>query len=241
MRRVSFYFLVALLAFGIGSFITIAFHWLNDDKPQTAKNQANFSSKFEPVQSYSIKETDEMLSKTTSQKRVKENPYCSEAKILPLWNELIKDKDFQSWWKDSVNSLDCVEMFEIKEVDLNIDGRKEILLRGKNMNLCDAVGNCGFWIYEKKGDKYKKLLSSTDYIDITKIGNQVRKAKTNNYSNILLKGHLSGVDTEYTSYKFDGQEYKKTKCLVHTYVPGTMDNPKHEFISCREWEKRDNF
>lgn len=204
------YLLVALLTFGIGSFIALNFYGKGQNEPRNIENpeikQPDFSSKIKPVKSYSIKEYEQIFSAASPKKEVPQNPFCRDTKILPIWNQLINDKTFKDWEADSRDSLDCSEMLDVKQLDLNRDGQKEILLRGKNSNLCSPVGNCAFWIYSKNGKKYRKLIHSTDFWEITKMGNQVRKSKTKGYFDILLKGHMSASDTNYDFYKFDGKK-----------------------------------
>ncbi len=106
--------------------------------------------------------------------------------------------------------------------------------------MCGAVGNCGFWIFEKKGKNYRKILSASDYVDITEMGKQITRKETKGNFDILLKGHWSASDTGYYTYKFNGQKYTETKCLVEACVICTGDNPKWKFFSCREYENRDN-
>lgn len=130
-------------------------------------------------------------------------------------------------------------MFEIFKFDLNSDGRKEIILRGKVFGMCGATGNCGFWIFEKKGKKYRKVLRSHDYADITVMGEQIQKKKTNGFNNILLKYHFSVSKTVYSTYKFDGRKYVERKCLVSTPISKTLSEktPKWHFVSCKKYFK----
>src|SRR5829696_3631212 len=120
--------------------------------------------------------------------RVRAALSCYDMNILPIWHELKKDEEFQDrvgYWSDS---SDCSDMLEIKIVDLNSDGKKEFLVRGKNFHLCGAVGNCGFWIFEKKGSRFRRLLSGSDYVDISALGEQVLRTKTKGYADLLLRG-----------------------------------------------------
>lgn len=236
MCRFTFYFLVALLTFGIGSFIAFKFYWkAASDFPII--NEMKISSQTYP-NTKPLEQPWKFSAEQVQEKKIPTKPFCKDDKILPIWNQLLKDKNFQDWERISDESLDCADMLEIKEIDLNQDNQKEILLRGKNFYLCSAVGNCAFWIYEKKSKRYEKALYSTDYIDITEMGEQIKKTRTNNYSDILLKGHLTAADTSYDFYKFDGKRYKRKKCLVNTYVRGTSDNPQWEFVGCKEFYKR---
>jgi len=167
-------------------------------------------------------------------------PFCRSRTLLPVWISLIRDKYFKECASNFAYSGNCADMLEVKHVDLNQDGKKEILIRGANFNLCSAVGNCGFWIFEKKGRNYVRLLSASDYVDISELGEQIQKKRTNGYFDILLKGHFDVSNTNYYFYKFDGRKYRLTRSMVDAYVPGSNPNPRWEFITWHEFEKRLN-
>jgi len=227
------------LTFGTGSFIALKIYWNSQENLSVSTNAVSlnsYSKKLDFRKSF-VKYYDSSQEQKIQTEKATE-PFCNDKRILQVWKTLVKDRDFQEWQPNSRESLDCKDMLEIKEFDLNQDGNKEILLRGQNFNLCSAVGNCGFWIYEKKGNKFKKILYSTDYIDVSESGKQVKRNKTKGYFDILLKGHITAADTNYLTYKFDGKKYQQKNCLVHTYVRGTTPNPKWEFISCGQFYKR---
>lgn len=238
MKRYIFYLFVALLTFGIGSYFALKLLWTSNlqtsASPQFLKNiskKTDFKSTFpKPFDSSQIQE----------EKPTK--PFCYDKDILPVWKVLLKDKYF---WAQSPFSLEgklgCEDLLEIKRVDLNHDGNKEILVRAINGNLCSAVGNCRFWIYETNGGKYRKLLDETDYTDVSKLGEQILKTKTNGYSDILLKGHFTAADTTYGFYRFDGKKYKLGKHLVHACTVCVGDNPKWEFITWKEFRRRNQY
>ena len=239
MLRFLFYTATALLTFAIGSIIGFEFYGQTNQQLATVKNpliaKVNNQLSFEPVRNLTSKQSEPFY----LEQRKLEKRFCYDKQIVPVWNELKKDGYFrgQGSYEESGN---CTDMLEVRAIDLNKDGRKEILLRGKNTNLCGATGNCGFWIFERKDGKYRKLLSSSDYIDITEMPNQIEKSMTRGYFDILLKGHITAADTDYNYYKFDGREYKQTKCLVNMYVRGSNtngENAKWEFVSCRKLYK----
>ena len=238
MRRFSFYALISLSAFAVGSLATYDFYQKFKNKPTDGATTEKL------VQSYPNRKPWERPWKNSYQpaaeKKIAKEPFCENKRILPVWKELVKDKSFRQRTQSQTGeeSFDCADMLEIKEADLNRDGQKEIILRGKNFNLCSAVGNCAFWIYQKRRRKYKKILDSTDYADATKMPNEVENDKTNGYFDILLKSHITAGDTGYDFYKFDGASYKHKKCQVSTPVLGTSENPKWEFIGCRKFYKR---
>lgn len=229
MRRYIFYILVALLTFGIGSFLALKL-FLNFNPNTSASPEFLSSLSSNPV----LETTFPKLTNSSFKKEeIPAKPFCNDKNILSVWQFLLKDRYFREWPQDLNASLDCKDMLEIKQIDLNEDGNKEILLRGKN--LCSAVGNCPYWIYQKQGKSYQKLLSDTDYIDVSKLGEQMLKTKSNGYHDILLKGHLSASDTSYAFYKFDGKKYRLNKNLVKACIICVGDNPKWKFMTLREY------
>jgi hypothetical protein len=235
MKRYTFYFLVALFTFGIGSYFALKSFWSSNShtsvSPQFLNNfssktafKSTFPKPFDPSQ-----KLEEKLTK----------PFCNDKNILPIWKVLLKDKHFQEQSPFSLEGkLGCEDLLEIKRVDLNNDGNKEIPVRGKNGNLCSAVGNCQFWIYEKKAGKYKKLLHETDYIDVSKLGEQILKKRTRGYYDILLKWHIGAPDTGYQFYKFDGKKYRLTRDLVNAYSVDCGGKTTWEMISAtRFWNR----
>ena len=229
MKRYTFYILIALLTFGISSFIALKIYWKSQETLHTSASPQLLNSLSSKIE---YKTTFPKPFEKQGEKPTK--PFCNDQNILPVWKILLKDKYFWEWEPIAEYSLDCKDMLEIKKVDLNQDGDVEILLRGNNFNLCSPVGNCAFWIFEKRIKNYRKILYSTDYIDVSKLGEQILKRKTNDYSDILLKGHLSGYETSFTKYKFNGKKYIETKCSVETFHM----NGEREFITCKEWQKK---
>lgn len=240
MQRYTFYFLVALITFGISSFIVFnLFISLPDEVNQSTKfemTEINGKWKFIPVKEFTPQKPDEAYDKPKKKERQK--PFCRDKKLLPVWNLLLNDEYFRERSGLLFDEPNCADMFEVLEFDLNRDGRKELLLRGKSSSLCGGTGNCGFWIFEKKGRKYRKLLTDSDFVDITEMGGQIKKSRTKGYLNIITKGHITAGNTRYSTYKFNGRRYKESKCLVDAYISGTSDNPKGEFINCKKFYKR---
>ncbi|HQU82235.1 MAG TPA: hypothetical protein PKY59_03880 [Pyrinomonadaceae bacterium] len=235
MRRFTIYFLIALITFTIGSFIALNIYWKSKDnspKNYIAQNNSQNAEQKKPWEKPWINTVSASEKKETPTK-----PFCNNPKISKIWNFLQNDRDFKEWNPITADSLNCEELLEIKEIDLNRDGKTEIFLSGKN-NLCSAVGNCAFWIFAKDKKGYKKLLYATDYNELEKFGTQIKNSKTNGFPDILLKGHLTASDTSYETYKFDGKKYKQSKCLVETPIVAVSENPKWEFVGCKQFFKR---
>jgi hypothetical protein len=238
MARYVLNIAVGFLAFALGSFIAIQFDPTAAGKtlPQNAAvvRPEKPAAELNPASYFPFSEAVEKQSDRPSV------PTCLDKKILPVWNLLQRDSEFKDRFAGSRgSSADCSDMLEASFIDLNKDGEKEILLRGANFQLCSAVGNCGFWVFRKAGQSYKKILVWSDYIDITEMGDQVEKASTNGYSGLLLKGHMDASNTHYFYFRYDGQKYRQTKCMVDAYVPGSNvdGNAKWKFVTCREYER----
>ena len=165
-------------------------------------------------------------------------PTCNDPKIKPLWIALHKDREFRERIDGMFGEHDCKDMFEIYPADLNQDGKKEIFIRGSITEFCGGVGNCMFWTLEKRSRGYKILISSTDYVDRSGMGEQIRKTFSKGYSDILLKGHFSAAETSFSYYKFDGRRYRESKCLYELPVGYNGDEPVWGFISCKEFTRR---
>lgn len=163
---------------------------------------------------------------------------CTDKTIKPIWSILMRDKDFRENVAYSTENTNCTEALELFRSDLNRDGNDEILLRGKIIPLCGGVGNCQFWVFEQKGYRYKLLLSSSDYVDRSEMGQQIRRSRTKGYSDLVLKGHFSASDTSFTTYKFDGRKYRESRCLYETYRYNTDNKPVWYFVSCKEFYRR---
>lgn len=100
---------------------------------------------------------------------------CRNPKILPIWNAIRRDKELRE--DLDTEQTDCAGIFELKNVDLNQDGKMEILVRGLAPPMCGGTGNCRFWVFEKKGGSFRILLSSSDDADRTEIGHQLGESK----------------------------------------------------------------
>lgn len=239
MRRFTIYLLIGLITFTVGSFIALNIYWKS--KTDSPKNFAVQNNSQFTEQKKTLEESWTNTVFASERQETPTEPFCNNPKISKIWDFLQNDRDFKEWNPITADSLDCEELLEIKEIDLNRDGKTEILLSGKN-NLCSATGNCAFWIFAKDKKGYKKLLYASDYNELEKFGTQIKNSKTNGFPDILLKGHLNASDTTYDTYKFDGKKYRQTNCLVETPVVITGENPnrepKWEFVGCKEFYKR---
>lgn len=166
--------------------------------------------------------------------------FCNDRKILPIWKALFRDGASREVLEYSNNARDCRDILEIYHVDLNGDRRSEVLVRAVTLPSCGAVGNCDFWVLEKRSGRYRIILHGDDYWDITEMGKQMLHQKTNGYRDILLKGHFSAAETRYVTYRFNGKRYVVSRCRyqVHDHANSTAKKPKWHFVSCKQFESR---
>jgi hypothetical protein len=241
MSRFVFRSLSFFLALGLGLFFG-DFKLNVDDRPglpkqrneQVAKSQEHYNF-FSPPQTATPDFEERGYPNNPPESR---KTFCSDPKIRPIWNAIRRDSESREILEYTTESPDCKDMFEITYVDLDRDGKKEILVRSRNAQFCGAVGNCAFWILEKSRNGLRILLHGTDYSDVTKMGSQILRTRTNGYSDILLKGHFSASDTSYSTYKFNGKKYVETKCLYETPKVHNGDKTIWEFVTCKEFYRR---
>lgn len=237
MRRILFDLTIAFLAFGVGSFIAFKFYWKAGEKP--LRNEETKITTEIKTEGY----TGRGFATVDSTKRSNETDYepksrkatCGDKKLLPIWNELKKDKEFKEREKEGFYQAgDCSELIEVERKDLDDDGQKEFIIWGR-YDFSGATGNSVIWIYEKRNGQYKQLLQSYIYKNGDEEWFEVKREKTKGYRNLLLKGHSSGYETIERYYEFDGNRYNEIKCLFLTYYPNENDP---SVLTCKEaWEK----
>lgn len=161
---------------------------------------------------------------------------CYDLNILPIWHELKRDEQFKEWGGYSGDVIDCSELVEITKIDLNRDTTAEFLVRGKFV-LCGGTGNCAFWVFRLDGNKAKKLLGASDYVEIYGLENPVQKTRNRGYADLLLRDHASASETAYRTYKFDGEKYVESRCMYEVPKYGRDGEGAWELIPC---EQRDH-
>ena len=201
MCRYAFYLSIALLTFGIGVFATIEFNKQSFEKdsikPQTKE------TKIERTQSF-VEEAKE----ETPKQKVKFQ--CKDKILLSVWNFLLEQNDFGNLANSVADEgiSNCSEIFQINEfIDLNNDGVKEVIVRGKNSLVNSTTGNYGTWICQKVGHSYKVIFEESAEEC------KVKKSVTNGYRDIFIRGHASCCSSYLSTYKFHDGKYEESKCL----------------------------
>jgi hypothetical protein len=232
---------IKLLAFSIGFMIGIGSSMLMRERKEPSGHPdipRAVAIDEHPIRGYDFVSSPSRpkIPVTPASDLVTKKTYCRDPKILPIWNAIRRNKEWREILAYTTESPDCADMFELKHVDLNHDGKMEDLVRGRTIEMCGGVGNCQFWVFEKRGKDYQILLNASDYIDRSIMGQQIRRAQTNGYSDLLLKGHFSAAETSFTDYKFNGRKYVESGCLYEVPDYRGGDQPaKWHFISCKEF------
>jgi hypothetical protein len=92
-------------------------------------------------------------------------------------------------------------------VDLNNDGKPELIVRG----YCAVVGNCSTWIFRRRSGAYQSLLN--DDAQLVRIG----RAGSHGYRDVVFKVHGSAYESNFLTYRFDGEQYHLKECLYRNY------------------------
>ncbi|HQZ16346.1 MAG TPA: hypothetical protein PLD86_05650 [Vicinamibacteria bacterium] len=133
---------------------------------------------------------------------------------------------FEEVVKDGINSPEEIEalrkergfnparFFVGERVDLDGDGKRELLVQSsRNEPLCPTP-NCPAWVYRVEGESYVRLLSDVaGYID----GVTVLATRTKGLLDIRIQQHSSAAERDVVVYRFDGQAYRPSDCTTDTY------------------------
>ena len=105
--------------------------------------------------------------------------------------------------------------FIAERVDLDGDGRPELLIQSsRNEPLCPTP-NCPAWAYRIDGERYVRLLSDlAGYID----GVTVLATSTKGMLDLKVQQHSSASERDVVVYRFDGQAYQPSDCTTDTYA-----------------------
>ena len=161
---------------------------------------------------------------------------CTHRSIRPVWSTLLDDELIRESADFPDVESDCAGIVEALHLDLNSDGVNEILVRGKAVPLCGAVGNCAFWIFKKQGRRFRLIFEGSDYVDRAEMGEQILKTKTNGHFDLLLRGHFSAAHTGFYYYKYDGKKYRPSRCLYEVPKYSKLDDKTYwKFITCEEF------
>ena len=198
MRRITFYFLIALLAFGIGSFIAVNAYW-------------NFSSLIAIVET----STDKIVEQTSKASVSKTKFTCEDEAVKTVWDKLRKDKNFID---DAYSVIEarginnCQELFDRYSVNLNDDESNEIVLKGGYILFCGSGGDCRTWIVSKVQNEYSIIFDGK--ASESAEGIRSLQKTSHNFKDIKVKLNNHWESDNIGFFKFDGKQYRIKKCFV---------------------------
>lgn len=243
MRRYTFYLAVALVAFGIGSFIVFNLYFKHAEQIITAQTtDTNKAEDTEQIPNPEIIQDEEPndeekaafdVLKPTIKKWLRGEKIKSE--FTDASNESIKEisgKDKSELSEDEARWFSYFR-FEPTLIDVDGDGSNELAIR----NYCAPVGNCQFWIFKKKENGYEIILPVKDNSVQTF---KLRRSKTNSLFDLETKSHGDAWSGGLDIYKFDGKEYKLSECYEYNYSylkDGKLYELKKSRITPRKCDK----
>jgi hypothetical protein len=105
-----------------------------------------------------------------------------------------------------VNNGGLTKNVSAESIELTRKG-EQMLVRGSGICLCGAQ-NCGFWIYQKKGNKTELLLQGAGATKVS-AGRHFSKG----FRDVISESHASATETIIRTYRYDGSRYQLQKCV----------------------------
>lgn len=217
MRRYTFYLSIALLAFGIGSFVVFKFYLKCVEQNVTAQTTTSKVGTSKSLSGNAKTKQSEFI-----KIGLKDLP-CENKTLQIVWNKLTNEIGTINSERAG-NIKNCGDIIQVDEpLDLNDDGRKEIVIKGLE-NPFRCGNNCSkFWIFQQtKNRKYRKLFEANGYLP------NVRRSKTFGYKNILFEFYGSYNSFLNGTYKFNGTEYVLKNCWSETNLYKNKDGDMSE-------------
>ena len=160
---------------------------------------------------------------------------ASDTALEPAVREALVEyiyRGFKQFDQDSA-TLDLRKLARdtrIELVDLNGDGKFEILAQGNGWGPCGAVGNCSFWLFEQTRNGVRCLFNSSAEGDsFHKV--VVRPWSTNGYRDIVLGTHDGASERDLVWLKFDGAGYRRVLCYHLSWIGDHLEQLKSPEIS----------
>lgn len=222
MNRYAFYFLVGMLAFGVGSVAVSTSYFKEAEKPQISENiNQKLHQELSKTGDFP-NETDSSIAETKIKSFGNVKFICEDELLTHFFVEFVKDKRLFYLNLDKNKIFNCSEELNIKEVDLNNDELLELIVSFRDYS---AHGNCPQIIFEQKNKEYTRLLQGAYGMSF-----KLLKQKTKKYRNLQMFFN-SSYSGRIENYKFNGKEYKIKSCFDY-YPDGTLER-----IKCSNFNK----
>jgi hypothetical protein len=106
----------------------------------------------------------------------------------------------------------------IEFVDLNGDGRPEVIAQANGLGPCGGTGNCIFWVFQLTLSGARVLLDSTLAGRTTFELVTVRPWMTNGFADIVLASHSSATARNITWFRYANGRYRPSACYYLSRV-----------------------
>ena len=131
--------------------------------------------------------------------------------------QLKQDKDIsEEMTEQQLQSL--AEDTRVEMVDLNGDGKPEIIAQANGLGPCGGTGNCIFWIFERTASGLKLLLNTNDRSQVTLEKILIRPWSTNGYRDFVLSSHSNATSRNLVWFQFADDAYRIHGCYFSTSI-----------------------
>ncbi|MBU1101474.1 MAG: hypothetical protein KKA84_13825 [Bacteroidetes bacterium] len=137
-------------------------------------------------------------------------------------NDMDPDEDIFEEFKDNPASL-----FLAQEVDLNDDGKPELIVTKSGENNWCYSHNCPIWIYGKKGNSYNRFLASSF------ISYEVLEKKKQGFYGFLIVAHGSASTNYNKVFEFENGRYIESRCIMVVYNVDANGNETVSYEPCK--------
>ena len=113
----------------------------------------------------------------------------------------------------------------IELVDLNEDGITEVLAQANDSKAgCGATGNCSFWVFQRSGTTFQKILDSRCKDGVGGIQLfTINPSRMNGFHDIVLADDVSTPESTLRVYRYRDGQYRQTECYKANWI-STKDN-----------------
>lgn len=205
MFRYLIYFTIAIFAFGLGVFVAFNFHW-RIEKEEIQIQEFNEIKVNKKANSSMLKEEGKKITLV-----------CEDKVLKPIWQKMMDSQSFKDYVDidadSTIDKLDCTKEFEVRLVDVNDDGTKEIAVQGRwEGYFCGMYSGCSFWLFKKDKKDYQSLLSYENVFDY-KLG----KKKRSGFRDLILTSNSGHYGIRRYFYQFNGAKYKAKRCYLESF------------------------
>jgi hypothetical protein len=124
----------------------------------------------------------------------------------------------------------------IEFVDLNGDGRPEVIAQANGLGPCGGTGNCIFWVFQLMPSGTRVLLDSTLEGGITFELVTVRPWMTNGFNDIVLASHSSATARNIVWFRYTNGSYRPSRCYYLSWIGDhgeSLNNPDISNSPCQ--------